>query len=725
MTEILGAGDAHITGASDAPGLDTGLASLVLMLKFLGIAADPDQIRHQYSKSGNSLTSNDILRCAKHMEVKARAMSTKWARLSKLHLPAIAENKQGEYVILGKVGDDEVLIQDPNKGRPSTLSRAEFEAAWSGRLILLTTRAREAGENRRFDFTWFIPSVVRFRRLLMEVLIASFFIQLFALITPLFFQVIIDKVLVHKALTTLDVLVFGLIVVTVFDVLLNALRTYVLAHTTNRIDVELGAKLFRHVLALPIAYFQSRRVGLTVARVRELESIREFLTGQALTLVMDLLFAFVFLAVMYYYSPILTYVVLASFPFYLAITLAVTPILRKRLLEKFARGAENQAFLVESITGVETLKSMAVEPQMQRRWEEQLAGYVGAGFRVNFLANIGSQGIHLVNKVTTALTLWFGAQAVINGDITVGQFIAFNMLANRLTQPILRLSQMWQDFQQVRVSVERLGDIINTPAEPAYRPGRVQLPGIEGRVEFDHVGFRYRHDGPEIVADLSLKVEAGEVIGIVGRSGSGKSTLAKLLQRLYVPERGRVLIDGTDVAMVDPSWLRRQVGVVPQESVLFSRSVRDNIALSDPTIPMERVIAAAKLAGAHDFILELNDGYDGEIEERGLNLSGGQRQRIAIARALVTSPRILIFDEATSALDAESEELIQQNMAHIVKGRTTFIIAHRMSALRIADRIISMENGRIVEDGPPRELLKQNGLFRHLYDKQLGGLDDV
>lgn len=704
---------------------DTGLACLVLLLKYLGIAVDPEQIRHQYSKAGVPLSKTDILRCAKQLGVKARSTRVKWKRLHKLHLPAIAENHAGEYVILAKVAEDQVLIQDPLEGRPTTLTRSEFEESWSGGLILLATRASQAGDDRRFDFTWFIPSIVRFRKLFGEVLIASFFIQVFALITPMFFQVVIDKVLVHKGLSTLDVLVFGLITVTVFEVLMGGLRTYVLAHTTNRMDVELGAKLFRHVLGLPIAYFQARRVGLTVARVRELESIREFLTGHALTIVMDLLFAFVFLGVMYFYSSTLTLVVIASFPFYIAVTIAITPILRKRLLEKFARGAENQAFLVESITGVETIKSMAVEPQMQRRWEEQLAGYVGAGFRVNWLANIGSQSIQLINKLTTAATLWFGAQLVIGGDISVGQFIAFNMLANRLTQPILRLSQMWQDFQQVRVSVERLGDIINTPTEPAYRPGRVRPPKIEGRVSFDHVSFRYRPDRPPVLNSLVMDVKPGEVVGIVGRSGSGKSTLAKLLQRLYVPETGRTLIDGTDVSMVDPAWLRRQVGVVPQENILFSRSVRDNIALSDPTISMDRVIAAAKLAGAHDFILELAEGYDTEIEERGLNLSGGQRQRIAIARALVNSPRILIFDEATSALDAESEEVIQKNMAQIVKGRTTFIIAHRMSALRDATRIISMEGGRIVEDGPPGELLKKNGLFKSLYDKQLGGLEDA
>jgi subfamily B ATP-binding cassette protein HlyB/CyaB len=591
-------------------------------------------------------------------------------------------------------------------------------------LILMSKRAGLGDIARRFDITWFMGAIHKYRGLLSEVLLASFFLQIFALVSPLFLQVVIDKVLVHRSLGTLDVLVAGMLAISVFEVVLGALRTHLFSHTTNRIDVELGARLFHHLLALPLAYFQARRVGDTVARVRELESLRNFITGSALTLVIDLFFTFVFLALMAFYSPLLTCIVLASFPFYIAISVAATPLFRHRLDEKFRRGAENQSFLVESVTGVETLKSMAVEPQMQRRWEEQLAGYVASSFRVVSLSNVASQGVQFVNKLNMAALLYFGATLVIDGSLTVGELVAFNMLSARVTAPVLRLAQLWQDFHQARLSVERLGDILNTTAEPTYSPGRAALPAIRGDVTFEHVGFRYRIDGPEVISDISLKIPAGQVVGIVGSSGSGKSTLGKLIQRLYVPESGRVLVDGIDLAAVDPAWLRRQVGVVLQENILFNRSVRDNIALADPALPMERVVAAAKLAGANDFILELQDGYDTIIGERGSTLSGGQRQRIAIARALTTNPRILIFDEATSALDYESERLIQQNMRQITAGRTVLIIAHRLSTVRMADRIITIERGRLIEDGSHEQLIGTGGRYATLHRVQ-AGIHDV
>src|SRR3984957_8558846 len=697
---------------------ERNIDALVLLLRFHEMAVDPAQIRHQLS--GATFGTPEILRCAKQFKLKARTTRTDWPRLAATPLPALAECRDGSFIILGKVVDDKAIIQDPQAGRPQLIGREEFEARWSGRLVLIARRAPLGNLAREFNIAWFLQAIHKYRRILTEVLIASFFLQLFALVSPLFFQVVIDKVLVHRGLTTLDVLVFGLITVSIFESLIGALRTYVFSHTTNRIDVELGARLFRHLMALPIAYFEARRAGDSVARVRELENIRNFLTSSALTLVIDLFFTFVFLAVMFYYSPFLTWIVIGSFPFYIALSASVTPIFRRRLDEKFNRGAENQAFLVESISGVETLKAMAVEPQMQRRWEEQLAGYVRASFSVLSLGNWASQSVQLISKVVTALTLYFGAYAVIDGKLTVGELVAFNMLAGRVAQPILRLAQIWQDFHQARLSIRRLGDILNTAPAPHFKPGRAAPPPIKGAITFDHVCFRYRLDGQEVLHDVNLQIPAGQMLGIVGPSGSGKSTLTKLVQRLYVPESGRVLVDGVDTAMIDVAWLRRQVGVVLQENVLFNRSVRDNIALADPSLPTERVMAAAQLSGAHEFILELPNGYDTIVGERGASLSGGQRQRIAIARALIGDPRILIFDEATSALDYESERIVQDNMRRIAQGRTVLIIAHRLPPVAIADRIITVERGRIVEDGRHDELLRTGGRYATLHRMQAG-----
>jgi len=716
--EALGMAGAAVSAAEAAAALSRGnILALGLSLNLLGQTVDAERLLHDAGGVADALT---LVRLARNLGLKARLVSPPLKELAGLPLPAMAELKDGRVIILAKVGNGEVLLHDPVANQNAAQTFDDFAGIWTGRVILMATRASLAAGGGKFGVGWFVPVIVKYRRLLTEVLTESFFLQLFGLISPLFSQVVIDKVLVHHSLSTLDVLIFGLVTIGIFESLMGALRTHLFSHTTNRIDVELGTKMFSHLLGLPLSYFQARRVGDSVARVRELENIRNFLTGNALTLVMDLLFTVVFLAVMAGYSGLLTMVVVLSLPCYVVLSLSVTPVLKTRLDEKFKRGAENQAFLVESVSGIETLKSMAVEPLMQRRWEEQLAGYVSSAFRASSLGNSAGQIAQLISKLTTAAVLWVGARAVISGDLTVGELIAFNMLAGRVASPVLRLAQLWQDFQQVRLSLARLADILDTRTENSMSSAQVSMPELKGAITLDHVSFRYQPGGREILRGINLAIGAGEIIGIVGPSGSGKSTVTKLVQRLFVPERGRVLIDGTDLAMVDTSSLRRQIGVVLQENMLFTGSVRDNIALADPAMSFDKVIEVAELAGAHEFILELDKGYDTQLGERGGGLSGGQRQRIAIARALATNPRILIFDEATSALDAESERIIQDNMKSICQGRTVIIIAHRLSAVRIADRIVTIEKGEVVEQGDHDALMSQGGRYASLWRHQLG-----
>jgi len=702
---------------------DDPLAGLCLIARLHQVAAEPAALRHAIGKAPSEVMAlDDILHAARHLGLKARHSRCTAERLALTPLPALARLHDGRWVVLAQSDGQRVLFQDAGAdgSRPTIEPLETFAAQWTGELILIASRASLAGDLARFDFSWFVPALVKYRRLFGEALVVSLFLQLFALVSPLFFQAVMDKVLTHRGMTTLDVLVIGLVIVVVFESVLSALRSYVFSHTTSRIDVELGARLFRHLLALPLAYFQARRVGDSVARVRELENIRSFLTGNALTLVLDLLFSVVFIAVMFAYSVPLTFIVLASLPLYAGLSLLVVPILRRRLDEKFARGAENQALLVETVTGIQTVKAGALEPQLARKWDNQLAAYVSASFRTGTLAALAHEGVGLIGKLVGAVTLWYGAHLVMDGAMTVGMFVAFNMFAQRVAQPVMRIAQMWTDFQQTGISMQRLGDILNTRTEvpPA---AAVQLPALKGRVTLDNVSFRYRPDAQPVLKDVSLDIAPGQVVGLVGRSGSGKSTLTKLVQRLYTPEQGRVLIDGIDIGLADTAQLRRQIGVVLQDNWLFNRSVRENIAIADPAAPIEAVMQAATLAGAHEFVSQLPEGYDTIVGEQGASLSGGQRQRIAIARALFTQPRILIFDEATSALDYESEAIVQQNMRSICQGRTVIVIAHRLSAVRQANAILVMDQGRIVEGGTHEQLLGQGGIYARLWAMQSGG----
>jgi len=696
---------------------DSGLLSLVVLARFHQIAIEPEQIRHQYGRDNELFTREDILLAAKEYNFKVKLVTSTVERLELCPLPAIACDLGNNFFILAKVEDGKCVIHDPLIAKSQIISLEEFKNRWCGELILCRSEGSLAANLAKFDFSWFIPSIIKYRKLFGEVLLSSFVLQLLGLLTPLFFQVVMDKVLVHRGLTTLDVLVIGLLVVTFAEFGLSTLRSYVFAHTANRIDVELGSRLFKHLLNLPLAYFGARRVGDSVARVRELENIRSFLTGNTITVLLDMVFTLVFIVVMFFYSKWLTLVVILSLPAYAILALVITPILRLRLQEKFNRGAENQAFLVESINGIDTLKAMAVEPQTLRKWDNQLAKYVSASFKTQVLSTIAGEGVNLIGKLVTVITLWLGARLVMTGELTVGQLIAFNMLAGRVAQPIMRLANLYTDFQQIGISMQRLGDILNSPVETTQNNNGV-MPPIKGNITFDKVKFRYASNEREVLKDVNFNIAAGEIIGIVGRSGSGKSTITKLIQRLYSPTAGRILIDDIDLAQANVSSLRRQIGVVLQDNMLFNRSIKDNIALSNTGMTLEQVIYVARLAGAHDFILELADGYDTMVGEHGSSLSGGQKQRIAIARALTCNPRILIFDEATSALDYESEFIIAQNMQAISKGRTVIIIAHRLSAVKKANQILVMDQGQIIESGNHHDLLKQNGHYAYLYRLQ-------
>lgn len=699
--------------------MQTGLIAFDIVAKINGISVDIRSITREYAISNSEIQIEELLRIAKQFEFKAKLKSLNPETILKDYpLPSLIIQRNGAFSVLLKLdkAQKRALIFSVEENKSKDISFDDLFELSDGKFVILSHKL--INSQIKFGFKWFFAEILKYKQVILEVLLGSFVVQLFGLITPLFTQVILDKVIVHRSLMTLNVIAIAFLVVVVFELLLNFARKYIFLHTASKIDAKLGAKLFKHLFSLPFSYFENRKVGNIITRVRELDQIREFITSKTVSVLLDLFFSLVFVVMMFLYSPILTFIVIGFVVVLALLYLFITPELRERLENKFQMGAKSNSYLVEAVTGVQTVKSLAIEGSLQKKWEDNLAQYINASFKLSNISNVAGTFSGMLQKLMTIAILYFGVKLVILNKLTIGQLIAFQMFSNQFSAPVLRLVGLWNEFQQCLLGVDRLADILNNPIE-LQSSKAITLPSLQGSVKFDNVGFSYSINLPNVISNFSYVVKPGMSVGIVGRSGSGKSTITKLLQRLYIPKEGAIYLDGIDLRQLNPNWLRYNIGVVLQENYLFAGSIRENIAIAKPDASIEEIINVAKLAGAHEFISEFPEGYETFVGERGTTLSGGQRQRIAIARALITNPKIFIMDEATSALDYESERIILNNMKNITKERTTFIIAHRLSAVRFCDVILVLEKGRIIEIGSHNELIKnKTGYYNYLFNQQ-------
>lgn len=697
---------------------NTGIACLDIVARMNRVDVDMRAVVKEYGVETVDLPAEELVRIAKNTGFKIKRKNVKIDEISPQYpLPAIAQMQDESYVVILGIKKDEnkVLILNPLASQPEPVEIKEFERKINDGIFIL--KHKNLVSDMKFGFKWFFNEILNYKKIIAQVLLGSFVIQLFGLVTPLFTQVILDKVLVHRTISTLNVLGFAFIVVAGFEFLLNLSRNYIFMHTTNKIDAKLGSKLFKHLFRLYFVYFENRQVGNIIARVRELDRIREFITNKCVTVVIDSFFSLVFVAIMLLYSVKLTLIAVAFVAVIGFIYLLVTPELRARLEEKFQMGAIQNSYLVESVTGIQTVKSLSIEGSMFRKWEEKLGQYLKSSFNLAVIGNFTGSFCTLLQKLMTISILYLGVLLVINNQLTIGQLIAFQMFAGQFSGPILRLVNLWNELQQALLSVDRIGDILNSPQEIQSNDA-ITLRNVRGDIKIENLSFKYNPEAPMVLNRVNLDIKAGMKVGFVGRSGSGKSTITKLIQRLYYATEGTIFIDGIDIRNINPVWLRTHIGIVLQENYLFSGTIKENIALPRPNMPMEAIIEVSKISGAHEFISKLPKGYDTEVGERGSSLSGGQKQRIAIARALITNPKILIFDEATSALDYESESIIKKNLNIITRDRTTIIIAHRLSTIKDCDLIVCFDNGNIVEQGTHEELLAKDGYYKHLYDAQ-------
>ena len=701
-------------------GVEQGLALLQMVCEVLRLPFRRDVVdRMLKGMVGSRPTPSleNLGQIADGLGLNAVLMQLPAAHLDRLALPALLELAEGEGIVLVNGSrNGQLRVIDPREGERSLPLAELADDQPLFRAVTLSRRATSA--TKRFDITYFFPFLQRYRKSLILVFVASLFINIFALAQPLIIQQIIDKVIGQQNFNTLYFLGVMLIGCSVISNILNLIRTFLFTDTTNRIDIATSGNILSHLFKLPLGYFDKRPVGEISTRLSELGTIRGFLTGTALTLVLDVIFGVVYLFVLLSYSGLLTAVSLAVVPLYLALVYLVAPIIKRQLRIAAEANAAASSLMVESLTGIQTVKAQHAETTLRWRWQQRYAKYISSNFRTALIgATSGSIG-SFFQEIGGLAVLWVGAYLVLEGDLTVGQLIAFRIISGNVVGPVIRLAGTWQTIQSLQISVERLSDVVDAPAEQPLDAKPIALPPIRGKIEFENVTFKFNPHSAPVVKSVSFAVDAGKFVGIVGQSGSGKSTIMKLLPRLYNLESGLIKIDDYDISKVDLDSLRQQVGIVPQDSILFDGTVRDNIALNAPDATDEEVIQAARIACAHAFIMDLPQGYGSSVGERGAALSGGQRQRVAIARAILSRPRLLILDEATSALDYLTERSVCENLRRELAGDTVFFITHRLATIRSADVIMLMENGLLQEVGTHQQLLAKRGLYYALYRQQ-------
>jgi len=689
------------------------------------LAINPERLIEDYALVAQEPSVATVLRIATDIGLKAKADKLSWEGLLAQEgvFPLIAKMKDGNAVIVmaAQAKDaGQVAILNPlaeNATAAQVLDKQNFCELWSGNVFFIKRMYALPEENRPFGLRWFIPEIMKQKGALRDIAIAAIAMHILGLASPIFFQLVIDKVLVHQSVGTLWVLAVGICMALVFDSMFGFLRQLLTLSATNKIDMRLTRRTFSHMLSLPIDYFETTTAGVVTRHMQQVEKIRGFLTGRMFFTVLDVTSLFIFLPLLFSYSTKLALITLVFTCLIAGVVAVLVPIFQRRLKDLYQAEGERQSMMVETIHGIRTIKALAIEPAQRRQWDQRSAQAINMHFRVGKLGITGNAVTDFLGKLLPVVIIVIGAQEVFDQTLSVGALIGFQMISNRVVTPLIAVVALVNEYQETALSVRMMGEVMNRPSEGRAGAGGLR-PDLAGEISFEDVTFRYPGSSVSALDRASLTIKAGSVVGIVGRSGSGKTTLTKLIQGLYTLQEGIVRFDRVDAREIELPHLRRQIGVVLQENFLFRGTVRDNISVAKPEATFEEIVAACDASGASEFIERLPQGYNTLLEENASNLSGGQKQRLSIARTLLNKPRILVLDEAASALDPESEAIFIRNLSKIAVGRTVIMISHRLSTLVNADAILVMQQGKLVDSGRHQDLLTRCETYQQLWNQQ-------